>query len=279
MTLHDKLKNISLSSLYRDALDLGNHDAKFIALGMAGSLLFELYGRKWMSERILTQDNLVFLTNESCNSLAEPKLQMQILTVGESLYNLRGIEGIQNVLDKLQKDSVESVIAELESGRLFFHRGLSFKFVTRSLKKREDFDIHIFNGSNEIFCETKCKIESTAFSISSFQNSLHKAKQQLPSNYPAIILIKIPHNWGQHEIELRNISKLFVKKSNRPIGVVCWYERWIQPDNTHSIKLTTGFEEHNIKSKIYNSRLIPFLPDEPYTPHWTSFEKYAVGYL
>jgi len=44
--LHNKLKNIPLSYLYRRSLELGNNDPKFIALGMSGALLFELYGRE-----------------------------------------------------------------------------------------------------------------------------------------------------------------------------------------------------------------------------------------
>jgi hypothetical protein len=87
-----------------------------------------------MSKRVLTRKNLFFLTNESSNSLDELKLQNRILTMAEGLYNLREIEGIQNVLERLKNDAeIDSVIAEIESGRFLFHRGLSFKYVTRSL--------------------------------------------------------------------------------------------------------------------------------------------------
>lgn len=279
MTLHDTLKSISLSYLYSQALELKNSDPKFIALGMSGALLFKLYGRKWMSKRLLNREFLSFLKDNSPDFFDELKLQNRILTIGEGLYNLRGIEGIQNVLEKLQSESVDSVIAEIESGRFIFHRGLSFRYVTRSLKKRADFDIQIINGSNEIFCETKCKIETTAFSENSFHNSLQKAKQQLPRNCPAIILIKVPHNWLRHEDALKNIARLFVKKRERPIGVVCWFEKWIRVDQVYTMRVITGFEEHNIKSQIYNSNIIPFLPDQSFTPFWIIFERYASGYI
>jgi hypothetical protein len=278
--LHNKLKNIPLSNLYRKSLELGNNDPKFIALGMSGALLSELYGREWMGTRLLTEKNLSFLTADSPNSLNELKLQNRILTIAEGLYNLSKIAGFQNVLERLKNDAnVDSVIAEIESGRFLLHRGLSFKYVTRSLKKRADFDIHIIDGSNELFCEIKCKIETTAFSTASFANSLHKAKQQLPLNWPAIILIKIPDNWAEHEGELRSTAQVIVEKAERPVGVVCWFEQWIQVDETYTMRVIIGFEEHNLRSRILNSKLIPFLPAKPQTPNWMSFERYVAGYI
>jgi hypothetical protein len=277
--LYDKLQNISLSALYKDAMELQCNDPKLVAVGMAGSLLSQLFGKKWMSDNILTNDNIGFLFNKSEDIFAEEKFQLQILTIAEAIFNLRKIGGIECILDRLQNDKIDSVIAELESGRLLCHRGLLFKFVKRNFQKRHDFDIHIIDSPNDIFCETKCKIDTTVFSGNSFENSLHKAKQQLPKELPALILIKIPYLWDQHEAELKNISKLFVKKSVRPLGIVCWHEKWTKINNIFSAKITIGFEEHNNKSKLHNARILPFLPNKPYSPYWISFEKFASGYL
>lgn len=260
-------------------MELENNDPKFIALGMCGALLFELYGREWMSKRILTQKNMSFLMPGSPSTLDEFRLQNRLLTLAEGLYNLKEIEGFDGILERLKNENIESVIAEIESGRLLRHRRLAFKYVTRTFKKREDFDIHIIDGSNEIFCETKCKIETTGFSETSFRNSLQKAKQQLPLNCPAIILIKIPDKWVKHENKLKRITKVFVEKTERPVGVVCWFEQWIQMDQVFTMRVITGFEEHNTKSEIYNSQIIPFLPVSAQTPYWISFERYATGYI
>lgn len=278
MTLLNNLKNISLSFLYKQALDLSDSDPKLIAVGMAGGLLFELYGAIWMRDQIILRNSSISKISK-LNNLLDYPTQKQILLLGESLYNLRGIKGIQNVLKMLQTGSIEAVVAELESGKLLFHRNLYFAYVTSNQGKRMDFDIHIKDGSNEIYCETKCKIDATVFSISSFHNSLHKAKKQLPRDCPSIILIKVPQNWGKHETELRNISSAFVRKSTRPLCIVCWYEKWVYINEMYSGNITTGFEEHNDKSKIYNSRLIPILPSTQNSPRWKSFEQFANGYL
>lgn len=277
--LQDKLKNIELSYLYRRSWELGSNDPKFIALGMCGALLFELYGREWMSKRILTRKNMSFLIPGSHETLDEFRLQNRIVTLAEGLYNLKEIEGLDGVLEKLRSENIDSVIAEIESGRLLRHRGLNFKYVTRTFKKREDFDIQIIHGSMEIFCETKCKIETTRFSEASFINSLNKAKQQLPLNCPAIILIKIPDKWVKHKNRLKRNTKIFVEKADRPVGVVCWFEQWIQMDEVFTMRVITGFEEHNTKSEILNSQIIPFLPGTTQTPGWISFERFATGYL
>ena len=279
MTLQDKLKSISLSFLQKEALTLSDSDPKAIAIGMAGGLLFHIFGREWMAKKIFTQKYLASLFDKANDELSEFKFQKQILILSESLYNLRETEGIQNVLDRLKNERIESITAELESGRLLFHRGLNFKFVTTIQKKRNDFDIHIVNGSNEIFCETKCKIESTTFSRNSIINSLSDAKDQLPKDYPAIILIKLPDHWGKFKTDLNEIISTFVNKTYRPLGIICWYDKWDQVDNVNSKNITVGLEAHNDKSKIYNAGIIPFLPSTMDSISWKHFENFAKGYL
>lgn len=276
---YNKLKNIQLPYLYMKSLEFGNNDPKFAALEMSGALLFELFGRGWMAKNILNRKNMSFLMSGSPNTLDEFRLQNRIITLAEGIYNLREIEGIDDILVKLKSENIDSVIAEIESGRILCHRRLKFKYVKRTLKKRADFDIRIFDGSNEIFCETKCKIDTSRLSETSFGNSLHKAKKQLPLNCPAIILIKIPDKWAKDEGRLKRVTKTFVDKTDRPIGVACWFERWIQVDQIYTMRAIMGFEEHNIKSNIYNSQIIPFLPVTPYTPNWISFERYAAEYI
>lgn len=277
--LSSKLKNISLSSLYKEALTLKAEDPKDIALGMAGALLFELYGRAWMSEKIMPKIILTFRNKGKDGFLDEFKFQSQLLILAESLYNFKNIEGVENILENLKNVPLESIIAELESARILFHRRINFKFVTKSYKKRADFDIHIINNQNYIFCETKCKIDKTGFSVNSFNNSLHKAKKQLPIDNPALIMIKIPYTWEQYEQKLKKNSFTFVNKSDRPLGIVCWYEKWFPTSSVFKLRAVSGFEVHNDKSKIFNSRLIPFLPGQSQTPHWKHFEDFASGYL
>jgi hypothetical protein len=275
----NKLKNILLAQLYREASELPDPDPKVLAIGMAGSLLIKLYGPAWMGKYILNQNSLEFLRDMGTGPLTEYKLQLKILTLGETLYNLKKADGIENVLLELKNGKIESAIAELESGKLLSQRGLNFKYVTRTFKKGSDFDIHILNNGYEIFCDAKRKMDSTEYSTSSLYNSLHKAKQQLPIELPAIILIKIPNNWGVHESELRNFCSSFVKKTNRPLGIVCWYENWFTMDSMHARGFMKGFEEHNEKSRIINSQILPILSLNPKLDKWKYFEQFANGLL
>jgi hypothetical protein len=270
--LSHKLKNISLSSLYKEALLFNPKD---IVIGMSGELLHELYGRVWMNDKIISQMPFPFGKKKKADPSDESKLKNQLLVLAESLYNFKNIEGIQNVLENLKHNSLESVMAELESARLLFHKGLDFKFVTNSNKKGADFDIHIVNTPNDIFCEAKSKISTTIFSLKTFDDSLITAKTQFPTDNPALIMIRVPDTWEQHENELKEHSNTFVKNSNMSLGIICWYDKWL----TDTQKVVSGFEVHNDKSKIFNSRLIPFLPTQPQTPRWTQFELFARGYL
>ena len=279
MTHLEQLKNISLAFLFREALELGENDPKLISIGMAGGLLLKLFGREWMSKRILNPNNLSFLSDNTQNPLEEIKLQKKILVLGECLYNLKEIDGIQFILKNLQNEIIESIIAELECGRLLVHRGLDFFYKPSTLVKRNDFDIIIKNSPTDIFCEAKCKVESTLFSTSTYSDSLHKAKKQLPKDFPAIIMIKLPYFWNNYERELKNTSEMFVTKTKRALGIVCWYDKWFHIDDTYTFNITTGFEVHNIKSKIINCKIVHFLPTTYNSPKWKSFEQFTMGYL
>lgn len=270
---------ISLASLFKEGESLGNHDPVFIALGMCGQLLFELFGREWMSTKILTPQNFPSILMDSVLSNEECDMQNRLLTLGENIYNLREIEGIDVLLNKLYRDSVDPIIAELESGRLLYHRGLNFKFVSQSGKKREDFDIRVTNGSLEIFCESKSKKASTNFTEATFINSLHSAKKQLPTQKPGMILIKIPSSWSSYDTQLKIIAKAMVDKTNRPLGIVCWHDKSKSLDKDQTIKYTSGFETHNIQSEVCNSVILPILPNSIHTSNWVQFQKFASGLL
>lgn len=271
------LNDISLAQLYRSAVDTyEDKHPSVLAISMAMELLFLVFGKEWVFKNVLSASNYNLIKTDPEKEFS---LMNRNLMLAEGLFNLKAIEGISNLLNKAYSDSIDSVIAEIESGRLFLQRGLTFRFVSCSGIKRSDFDIHIFDGDYEVFCETKCRLETSSFSQGSLRNTLDKAKKQLPTNNPAIVLIKTPNNWKESRPLLEKTIYEFVNQTKRPIGVICWSEQWIRITNDERGKFILGIEVHNNQSKLYNAKLIPFLPEISTTPNWTEFGRYASGLL
>lgn len=237
-------------------------------------LLHTVFGKAWVQGKILTLKNRAMLQEEGPDFRDEAKLSNLIQMLGEGLFNLRCIPGFKAVLEKMANDSLDSALAEIESGRLLHHRGLNFRFVEPSGEKRKDYDIIIRDKGVEVNCETKCKMEGAKFSANSFLDYLSQAKKQLPLGQPSLIMIKVPSEWGRHDADLVTASQKMVKKTKRPIGVVCWREVWVLREDTE-MKYINGFETHNEDGKLNFKDLLPILPKSPRDINWTDFTRFS----
>jgi hypothetical protein len=275
MSYLDTLNDVYLHDLYQESLlTVPQGNPGEIGIGMGIVLLSKVFGRAWIGKKILTPKAMAFLSDEAADFRDEAKLMNLIQMLGEGLYNLRSISGFDNVLDKLASDNIEAGLAEVESGRMLFHRGLRYQFVDRTGKKRNDYDIRILDDSLAVSCETKCKMEYTKYSSKSFTDALSQAKKQLPLGEPSTILMKIPENWASNEAELKLLSQIVVDKTKRPLGVVCWWENWVRVVRGVDMKGIRGFEIFNENGKTIQNPILPILP-KGRSSNWTDFERFA----
>lgn len=156
-------------------------------------------GLDWV-EKHITKSRRGFLRDDYSTPLRRETRRMRRVLLGEMLYNLQVVTGFVSVLGELAGGQIESAYAALEIARMLvtyrIDTGMKFRFVTASGVPRRDYDLSLrFSDGVAARAETKCKMEETKITLRTVEESLSRAKSQLPERVPGIIFVKIPRFW------------------------------------------------------------------------------------
>jgi hypothetical protein len=194
---------------------------------LAIACLNKVFGPDWVSRHITASKKDEFLScNDSTPEVRETR-RMRRIMLAEMLYNLKIAKGFNSCIEKLYTGQVESTYAALEIARLLvtlaLDKGLSFRFVPESKKKRRDYDLSVKCSDGVAFrAETKCKLEETKITLRTIEQTLSLSKMQLPTTTPGIIFVKVPRHWIEDEkftIEMRKLAQRFLKRSSSIVSV------------------------------------------------------------
>lgn len=92
-----------------------------------------------------------------------------------------------------------------------------------------DFDIGAMLGESDTAWEVKCKLEGTAINESTVKNSINKARSQLPTDRPTVVVLKIPEIWVTEpsiEAQFRTVISDVFRSTGRISAIVVRWERW-----------------------------------------------------
>lgn len=185
-------------------------------------------GTRWVSDHILDRNpHIPYWGGGPENKGHDMRFLIRVIELGELLYNLQRVPGVHKIFQRLVLDveKTEDTILELEGLRLLVLAGLPFRLVqTSEPGRRHECDIKI-DEETVASCEMKCKIESTGFSTATVENTLEKARKQLPKNSCGIILMKIPIRWGADQENHRKIFETigrFFTKTTRVAEVILY---------------------------------------------------------
>jgi hypothetical protein len=124
----------------------------------------------------------------------------RVLQLAETLFNLQGVQGMDQRLDSLFGGQIESTMAELDFGMFLRMQGSDFRYVTTSGVKGQDYDVElIYSGGLTACADSKCKLDGSEFSRAGLLSTLKKARKQLPPDRPGIAFVKIPQEWVDRE--------------------------------------------------------------------------------
>jgi len=148
----------------------------------------------------------------------------RIVDLGELLFNLQHTDGFDDCISRMQSGDIEATYAELDLGRMLYQSNLNFRFVTRSGKKGDDFDIEILLEDGTTVCaDAKCKVETTEFSEQTVLNSLRHARGQFPTDKPSIVFVKVPPRWVGDDSNMKailtKIANDFLRGTGRVVSV------------------------------------------------------------
>ena len=125
---------------------------------------------------------------------------------------------------------IEGTYAELDLGRMLYLSLTNFRFVSRSGKKGDDYDIEIALKDGIVVCaDAKCKIETTDYSENTVRNSLQHARQQFPKDRPSVVFVKVPPRWLADQSEMKSHLTVIANEFLRGTGRVVSVKYYIHP--------------------------------------------------
>jgi hypothetical protein len=147
----------------------------------------------------------------------------------------------------------------------------SFRFVTPSSKKGEDYDFELFYPDGlTVPADAKCKFESTAINPESVRNSLKKARTQLPADRPGIIFVKVPQHWVSDvttAVALASVARDFLRSTHRIVSVKFYVSHLDVIDNM--LRHRHAYREITNRGSKYNAgRKWDLFKDYPVPASW-----------
>lgn len=122
----------------------------------------------------------------------------RITDIADLLFNLQWVPGIEQIYRRIvkQSDQIEATLLELEGLRMLTIGGLPFRILHDGAGQGLNYECEIITPTGLIaYCEMKCKIESTVFSVASLKNAFNKARKQLPKGKCGVLFLKVHTNW------------------------------------------------------------------------------------
>jgi len=198
----------------------------------------------------------------------------RLIDLAECLYNLQHIPGFDECIDQMRAgaEKIESTCAELDFARLLYIHDVTFRFVVPAQKiKGDDYDFEIlFRDGLAVAADAKCKFESTAIDVRSIENSLRKARRQLPADRPGIIFVKTPQSWIadiQTANALVQVGSEFLRRTSRVVSVkfYVWHLDRVGDTLRHRHAFRELTNEH---SKFHAGRDWDLFDDRPVPAEW-----------
>jgi hypothetical protein len=154
-------------------------------------------GKPWVDRHIIQSDADDFLFPGFTNQPDRSASMRRIWELADMLRNLQFVEGFEEPLSKLETDSVETGFAAFEIGRTLRRAGVRFRFVKPQGVRGEDYDYEAYPNSTDTICiEGKCKLTSTSLTEATIDQTLDKAREQLPKDKPGVIFVRVPEAWA-----------------------------------------------------------------------------------
>lgn len=158
---------------------------------------------------------------------------LRVIQLAEMLVNCQWIPGYADCIRQLKNaEQIESTYAELDIARALIANNVRFSFNERKQKRGEDFDLLVSCPNGIVACaDTKCKLETTPFSEQTVKNAIdHARKQNLPSDRPGIVFIKVPVEWLRGEETTQKLVEVADRSFTGRLASIKFYTSYVVQD-------------------------------------------------
>lgn len=157
--------------------------------------------------------------------------QDRITQLGHKLFALRECNGYEAFISSLKSRDLAPAFFELWAANTFYENSFAVEFIKTKGQKGEDYDLLIVRNEATISVEVKSRRDGIILGENTLSNTLGKARKQLPSSGPSIIVVSIPNEWAldsDAEEIIKGCINRFFRNSTRVNYIILVWLQWIE---------------------------------------------------
>lgn len=194
------------------------------SLALASGVLRAFMGADWVERHVISGGRKRgFLSIDESDPHRRETSFFRVMDLAEVIYNLQPVPGFDECITRMRDGDIEGTYAELDFGRMLYLNNVPFRFVVPQGTAGLDCDVEVEYPNGIIAsADAKCKIEGTAFSENSIENTLKKARKQLPDSMPGIVFVKVPPRWivdAKCVATMLDLARSFLRGTRRVVSV------------------------------------------------------------
>jgi hypothetical protein len=235
----------------------------------------------WVEENVMAAKSAVdYLRTAPIGSEDQDRHLGRVIDLGELLFNLQRVPGIEKRLETLQTDTtkIEDTVAELVAVKLLVVNGVPVRFIDPIGQKGFDYDIEFLLSSGEkVCCDVKCKVDSAELNIATIGNALESARKQLPKDGFGFIVVKLPEQWSKQDNVIPILSdaveKLF-RQTQRIVSIIAYADEFafVDPHFMGRVIVSKEFVNPNSRgANVYKGDLLKEAQAIGIIPNWIQF--------
>jgi hypothetical protein len=194
------------------------------SLALASGVLRAFMNADWVEQHVISGGRKKgFLSIDESDPYRREMSFFRVMDLAEVIYNLQLVPGFDESITRMRDGDIEGTYAELDFGRMLYLNNVPFRFVVPQGTTGFDYDIEVEYPNGVIAsADAKCKIEGTDFSANTIENTLKKARKQLPDDVPGIVFVKVPPRWIADEkciAATLEVARSFLRTTRRVVSV------------------------------------------------------------
>jgi hypothetical protein len=240
---------------------------------LAIAVLRKFLGQDWIEKHVGSKTP-GFLNLSGKTPLEIESRRMRRVALAEMLFNLQKISGFDSCVENLADGQIESTYASLDVARMLLtmavDKTLTIRFVARSGIKRRDYDLSIkFGDGVHVRAETKCKLEETAITLRTLDESFSQAKTQLPKRAPSVIFMKIPRSWindAKFSEGMKRLAQNVLRRTSTLVSIKYYISNIVIDPINHMVGEIVAFDEQanlNHCFRKWKKRSFQMFPNKP----------------
>ena len=194
------------------------------SLALASAVLRAFMDADWVERHVVSDGRKKgLLSIDDSDPYRREMSFFRVMDLAEVIYNLQPVPGFDECITRIREGDIEGTYAELDFGRMLYLNKVPFRFVVPQGTIGLDYDIEIECPNGTIAsADAKCKIEGTDFGENTIENTLKKARKQLPDSMPGIVFVKVPPRWigdPNSVASMLRVARSFLRKTRRVVSV------------------------------------------------------------